>query len=203
MKRFIPFCALATALAFAGCSSSVPEVHATPLPAAISAITQADTLFDLSASLPGQPASEDLPDQTLLETASPWTPRFVQTGLASGVMLEFTGIKKGKTLNAKSANIELRRYLHDTLSGHPGSLAAQLSSPMKAQAALNNLHQAFFKVQPGTYFLRVTNPWADRKMIRDVVVRDGEYSVLSNDVYAAWVKRAKQLSDSTGAKVQE
>ena len=118
-------------------------------------------------------------------------------------MLEFTGIKKGKTLNAKTANIELRRYIHDTLSASAGPLSNQLSGPMKAQAAVNNLHQAFFKVQPGTYFLRVTNPWADRKVIRDVVVRDGEYSVLSNDVYAAWLNRSKQLSDSTEAKAQE
>jgi hypothetical protein len=202
MKLVFSICALVAALAMiGGCSSPPPEVHAPP--PVVRTPVQIDTLLDLSAALPGQPANEDLPDQALLEGASGWTPRFVATGLASGVMLEFTGMKKGKTLNAKTANIELRRYLHDTLSAGAGPLTAQLSGPMKAQAAVNNLHQAFFKVQPGTYFLRVTNPWADRRVTRDVVVHDGEYSVLSNDVYAAWLKRTKQLSDSTGAKVQE
>jgi hypothetical protein len=203
MDRFTAYCALAFAVALAGCSGSAPEERTAPTAASAPPVVLTDTLSDLSAALPGQTQDDEILDQALLESASPWTPRYVPTGLASGVMLEFTGVKKGKTLNAKVANIELRRYLHDTVAAPAGGPLPALSGPMRTQAPINNLHQAFFKVQPGTYFLRVTNPWADRKVMRGVVVREGEYSVLSNDVYAAWLKRSRQRPDSTGTRVQE
>ena len=202
MNRFIAYFAFVAVLELGGCSGSAPEER-TVLPVAAPVVVQTDALSDLSAALPNQPQEEELPDAALLGSASPWTPRYVPTGLASGVMLEFTGVKKGKTLNAKVANIELRRCLRDTLAAQPGGALPALSGPMRTQAPINNLHQAFFKIQPGTYFLRVTNPWADRRVVRGVVVREGEYSVLSNDVYAAWLRRSRQLTDSTGNRVQE
>jgi hypothetical protein len=129
--------------------------------------------------------------------AEAWSPRYVQTGLASGIMVEFTGLKKGKTLQAKFANIELRRYLADSAS--QGALPP-VSGPMRAQTTINNLHQAFFKVQPGRYFLRLTNPWADRRMVRGLEVKEGQYAVVANDVYAAWLRRTRQPADTSAVK---
>lgn len=194
MKSFIAFFSFCAILALAGCASSSPEEQQPP--PLVPSVARVDTLSDLSAVLPGQ--TEEEPAETALPAqAEAWSPRFVQTGLASGIMVEFTGIKKGKTLQAKFANIELRRYLHDSVAA---GAVPPVSGPMKAQTTINNLHQAFFKVQPGRYVFRLTNPWADRKMIRDVEVREGAYSVLVNDVYAAWLRRTRQSADSSAAK---
>lgn len=191
------YLALFAVLAVIGCSSSEPEVRSpAPLPQAV----EIDTVSDLSAALPELQQEAEPPEAALLSRAVDWTPRFIQTGLASGIMVEFTGMKKGKTLQAKYANIELRRYLSDTAGARRAGAAPALSGPMRAQANINNLHQAFFKIQPGTYFFRLTNPWADRTMTRGLVVREGEYSVQSNDVYAAWLRRTKQGLDSSAVR---
>jgi hypothetical protein len=197
MKPLVLACSIFALALFAGCSSSTRDEQRTPPPAPAPA--RLDTLSDLSAAVPDQP-DDDTPEQELLESAQPWSPRFVQTGLASGIMVEFTGIKKGKTLQAKFANIELHRYLADTTAPPPAGTMPQVSGLMRTQATINNLHQAFFKVQPGKYFFRLTNPWADRRMIRDLEVREGAYSVLSNDVYAAWLRRTRQPADTSSVK---
>jgi hypothetical protein len=198
MKLFLHSCAVAAALCILGCSSGVREERSAPTPPA-SPAAAADSLTDLAA-VPSDQPEEPLPDTELMARAEVWSPRYVQTGLASGIMVEFTGLKKGKTLQAKFANIELRRCLGDSAALAARVALPPVSGPMRAQTTINNLHQAFFKVQPGRYFLRLTNPWADRRMVRDLEVKDGQYAVLANDVYAAWLKRTRQAGDSASVK---
>jgi hypothetical protein len=169
------------------------------IPASPAVVASADTLTDLAAVLSDQP-DESLSETELMAQAEAWTPRYVQTGLASGIMVEFTGLKKGKTLQAKFANIELRRYLGDSATQASQVLLPPVSGPMRAQTTINNLHQAFFKVQPGRYLLRLTNPWADRRMVRNLEVKEGQYAVLANDVYTAWLRRTRQPADSSAVK---
>lgn len=120
----------------------------------------------------------------------PWSPRFIATGLACGIMIEFTGVKKDKPLHARYAGLELRRFSADPGSmadniKQPASITSIASSdplhrdPLLLSTTINDAKQAFFKVPPGKYLLRQTKEWADQTYIRDVEVREGNYSVIS------------------------
>jgi hypothetical protein len=193
MKSILPYILGVSLIVLTGCGSSLEHVNNTR-PGNESENENLQTNSDVSASLPHN-SSEQKMELSPFENAKPWNPRFIQTGLASGVMIEFTGMKKGKKLSAKYANLELTRYLPDTTI-HSKPKTPLLDKPVRLQTTINDLQQAFFKVSPGKYLARLTNDWGDRSYIRDLEVKEGEYSVITNDVYAPWL-RTKQLSDST------
>src|SRR5580765_4336443 len=88
-------------LILAGCSSSANDVASQDQGIAPSAYE------DSSANAP----EESAPDTaTRIPPMKSWIPKYIQTGLASGIMVEFTGVKKDKPLHARYAGIELRRY---------------------------------------------------------------------------------------------
>ncbi len=141
-------------------------------------------------------APRPLPQVEIEKNAEPvpqvksWTPRFIATGLACGIMIEFTGVKKDKPLHARYAGLELRRFPADPGSmadniKQPASITSIASSdplhrdPLLLSTTINDAKQAFFKVPPGKYLLRQTKEWADQTYIRDVEVREGNYSVIS------------------------
>jgi hypothetical protein len=97
--------------------------------------------------------------------AVPWKPKFIPTGLSSGVMIEFTGMKKDRPVNARFASIELQQ-------------AGSSAGGKVYTSTINSLRQAFFKVPPGTYTLRQIKAWADPVVVRDLVVQEGQYSLL-------------------------
>ena len=100
------------------------------------------------------------------DTLSDWIPRYVSTGVSSGIMVEFTGFKTDKPVNAKYSFIEIAEADSDTTF-----------SEMRTQ--INDLRQAFFTVPPGRYIVRHVTTWADQRFFRDVVVTDGSYSIVS------------------------
>ncbi len=123
---------------------------------------------------------------------------FIPTGSACGIMVEFTGLKKNKPLNARFCALELQHYPAGTAAPDSlflvGGAFPEGGKVLSLTSAINDLRQAFFKVQPGTYLVRQTRDWADRSFIRNVEVRDGSYSVIFIDVFQAWSARAKQMS---------
>lgn len=119
-----------------------------------------------------------------------WIPHFIPTGLACGIMIEFKGVKKDKPLHARYAGIELRRYPPAVTSvvSATEQIGPTISSsridmprygPFVIGTTINDQKQAFFKVPPGKYLLRQTKEWADQTFIDNVVVREGNYSVVS------------------------
>lgn len=191
MKFQHPYIIWIIAVILAGCTSSSPE-HQQSTTLNDQPKKELPQDLDSTISIPEVGFSQES-ESSPFEKSKPWKPRFIQTGLSSGIMIEFTGMKKGKKLSARYANMELRRYLSDA---NPATFPSNLEKPTAVQASINDLQQAFFKVSEGKYVVRLTNEWADRSYIRDVEVKDGEYSVLTNDVYGPWLKM-KQLSDST------
>ena len=105
-------------------------------------------------------------------------------------MVEFTGLKQDAKLNARYAGVELRRAVPDT------SLAATFT----LTTTINDLRQAFFKVPPGVYFLRQTRAWAEQSYIREVEVREGNYSVITIGVLNPRAPKAQPASDTNGNK---
>lgn len=79
-------------------------------------------------------------------------------------MVEFTGMKKGKPLNARFACIEVGQ--------------AGLPDVKTYTTTINPLRQAFFEITPGVYTVHQTRAWADQSSIRDLRVKEGHYSVL-------------------------
>lgn len=152
------------------------------------------------ASAPSEDTSANTPVESALEPATrippmkSWTPKYIQTGLASGIMVEFTGVKKDKPLHARYAGIELRRYpdaadpaasasTQLTLNEQgndfvPAPFDVDRAEPIILTTNINDVKQAFFKVPPGAYVFRQTREWADQGYIGGVIVRDGSYSVI-------------------------
>lgn len=136
-------------------------------------------------SSPG-PVAPPPPSVEELSSARSWTPRFIATGFASGIMVEFTGLKANAPLHANYAGIELRKTPADSASPATQSLTA----------TINDLRQAFFKVKPGVYALRQTRQWADQSYIQNVEVREGNYSVVTIGVLVPAAPRIESASDT-------
>jgi len=139
-------------------------------------------------------------DPSPLEFANAWSPHFVRTGLSTGIMVQFTGLKKHAKLGARYSGIELWRYPEDSVATY---LQTQSTAEMPGEnrrdsltltSTINYLRQAFFKVSPGIYLFRQTKNWADQSYIRGVEVREGNYSVVTVAVLKAPPSKAQQLS---------
>lgn len=175
--------------ALAGCSTSTLDaVKGDPPPMPDSADVQAARPAPIRA------------DSAALSAMRPWTGHFIPTGSACGIMIEFTGIKKNKQLNARYCTVELQRYPIPEIDGDslqpPASGFSEGLKTLSLTSPINDLRQAFFKVPPGTYLVRQTRDWADRSIVRNVEVRDGNYSIIFIDVFQAWSARARQMSQT-------
>jgi len=172
-------------LILAGCSSSSNDLAGKD-----SEIVP--TAVDDSSENPQDEITEDV--VTRIPPMKSWTPKYIQTGLASGIMVEFTGVKKDKPLHARYAGIELFRY---PAAGEAGDRAAnqltlnaegndfvpapfdvERTEPIVLTTTINDVKQASFKVPPGAYVFRQTREWAEQSYISGVIVRDGNYSVV-------------------------
>ena len=141
------------AILFAGCSSS-DKGAARDAPQGEPEVAVQDSAQPTEPSqAPSLPPSQ--------QAGRAWTPRFIPTGSASGIMIEFTGLKKNAELHARYAGIELQHIARD-------SSTQVLPSTLTFTTTINDLRQAFFKVSPGKYLLRQTKAWADQSTIRDV-----------------------------------
>lgn len=148
----------------AGCSTSQREaVRETSLP-------QPETEIEETTEFQG--VEDSLPTPQLLANARTWSPQFIATGFASGIMIEFTGLKKNAELRARYAGIELQPISQD-------STGLQLPPSITLTTTINDLRQAFFKVRPGKYLLRQTREWAEQSYVRDIEVKEGSYSIVS------------------------
>lgn len=190
-------------LAIIGCSSTPKEITREK-PASTDAI-----VHEVRTA-----AKEVLPPETSpFSQARRWSKRFIQTGVASGIMIEFSGIKKDKSLHALYSAIELWRYPLDTMrvqehfslsvdgkTSTADPKAKGVPGFVTLTTKINDLRQAFFKVSPGKYLLRQTKSWADQSYVRDVEVLEGNYSILQIDVYTPWLAKTKQLSESVDEK---
>lgn len=186
MMNFSKICPFfACFLVIAGCASSSRQA----------AVSSRDTSNAISKE-PVEPMIGDTVGDSTSRSLQmkAWQQKFIPTGLASGIMIEFTGVKKDKPLHARYAGIELRRYpsspLNETPSGKQlASIHQEARStaepfdvlrlePFSLSATINDVKQAFFKVPPGKYILRQTKEWADQGFFGDVIVREGNYSVV-------------------------
>ncbi|MBI1806594.1 MAG: hypothetical protein HYR76_06030 [Ignavibacteria bacterium] len=190
-------------IAIIGCSHSSKET------------TKADSVSP-SRFLQEEPSvSNDVPsaERSPIDHAKLWNPRFIQTGATSGIMIEFTGVKKNKPLRARFSTIELWRYPLNTLRMQEYSASGftaknnrsnlhskDTSGVITLSTTINDLRQAFFKVAPGKYLLHQTKEWADQSYIKDVNVLEGNYSILQIDVFTPWLAKTKQLSESVDDK---
>jgi hypothetical protein len=176
-------------LILAGCTSSSNDLAVKN--AELSPVTSEDTSANAPEANSPEPATHVSPMKS-------WTPKYIQTGLASGIMVEFTGVKKDKPLHARYAGIELRRYpaASDPADHAPDRASNQLTlnaqgndfvpapfdvdraEPIVLTTSINDVKQAFFKVPPGAYVFRQAREWADQSYIGGVIVRDGSYSVI-------------------------
>lgn len=147
------------------------------------------------------------------ETTRKWNPKFISTGDASGIMVQFIGLKKNAQLNARYAFIELRRLPENLpaaqsstpvgyLENRPPAEIPKISEgdPTILRSTINDLRQAFFNVPPGKYSFRQAKEWADRSIVMNLEVREGHYSVIRVDVFNAWSTKLKQLSESYEGK---
>jgi hypothetical protein len=170
----------------AGCSTSRQSPAAERTTAAV---PEAPPAVVIDTALP---APED-PVPAVEERT--WKPKFIPTGFASGVMLEFTGMKKDATLHAHFASLEFLPQ--------PGGTNADLQKTIqepatRMTATINDLRQAFFKVSPGIYHIRQTKDWAEQTLIKNVEVRDGSYSVVQ---VAVKVPKPARPNEDTGMNV--
>ena len=124
-----------------------------------------------------------------LANAREWSPKFIATGSASGIMVEFTGLKKDAELRARYAGIELRPVVQDSGVTH-------LPASITLSTTINGLRQAFFKVRPGKYLVRQSKDCAEKSYIRDIVVKEGSYSIVSFGVLNPRAPKTKELFDT-------
>ncbi len=103
------------------------------------------------------------------DTIVKWVPRYIPSGFATGIMIEFKGVKEGKTLNAQFSILQCARLDLDTTF-------------QRLYSKINDLRQAFFSLPAGTYMIRHSTPWADQSIICDVTVLNGKYSVIELSV---------------------
>jgi len=171
-------------LILAGCSSSNDVTGNDPdmSPAA------ADDSSEIAQDVVAEDSAARIPPM------KSWIPKYIQTGLASGIMVEFTGVKKDKPLHARYAAIELFRYpapgdasdrsanqLTLNEEGNdfvPVPFDVDQAASIALTTTINDVKQAFFKVPPGAYVFRQTREWAEQSYISSVIVRDGSYSVI-------------------------
>ena len=99
------------------------------------------------------------------DTILPWIPRYISTGISSGIMVEFTGFRTDKPMNARYSFLEYGQMENDT-------------TYTQIRSSINDLRQAFFTLPPGRYIVRHTTTWAEQHFTRDVVVKDGQYCIL-------------------------
>jgi hypothetical protein len=166
-----------------GCSSSHHEAVRQPSQESpTTAVQESASALEVDAVLPPAPEA--------LVSARTWSPQFIPTGFASGIMVEFTGLKQNAKLNARYAGIELRRAVPDT----------SLPATFRLNTTINDLRQAFFKVPPGVYFLRQTKVWAEQSYIREVEVREGNYSVVTIGVLNPRAPKVQPASDTNDTK---
>jgi hypothetical protein len=159
-----------TGLLAAGCISSAPPVEPLPSPPVIIQLA----LRPAPGDVPRLCAS---PDPTIL-----WIPKYIITGISSGLMVEYLNLPRTpaqvrravidawRTDIPVSSSRKQRNIERDSL----GSTAFQ-----RISAAVNGLGQAFIPLRPGTYMVRQLSPWAEQIYTREVLVRDGSYSVLT------------------------
>jgi len=172
-------------LLFTGCSSSHKETVKEPPQQQPEIVFQDSSDFiETEAPPPPSPSTQGVPS---------WQPRFIATGSASGIMVEFTGLKPTAKLNARYAGIEILRIGQD-------SSATSLPITFNLTTTINDLRQAFFKVPPGTYLVRQTKVWAEQSNIQNVEVREGNYSVITIKVFNPSAQKIKQVSDTNDNK---
>ncbi len=116
-----------------------------------------------------------------------WTPRYITTGISTGIMVEFGGMKKGKAVNARYAILDVWRFpvvTGGTGERHSADLHTDSSASafVRLFATINDLRQAFFKASAGRYVIRHVTSWADERYVRDVIVREGSYSIVTINV---------------------
>jgi hypothetical protein len=121
-----------------------------------------------------EPAPEILFPYT--DTITSWTPRFISTGISTGIMVEFTGFRTDKPVNAKYSYLEFGETDND-------------STFLQTRSQINDLRQAFFSLPPGRYIIRHITPWAEQRFIGNVMVRDEEYSIITVNVLVPPVSR--------------
>jgi hypothetical protein len=152
-----------------GCASSGPPIG--PLPAAPVIVP----LFPPDSPGPS-PRLAVIPDPTVI-----WKPKFITTGFSTGLMVEYLHLQHspGKQRRAVldawgyfSQQSPLRR----DKSTESDSLSA--TAFLRITAAVNGLGQAFFSLRPGRYMLRQVSPWAEQIYTREVIVREGAYSIV-------------------------
>lgn len=167
MKSHILLAGWIVLLSLAGCFTQEEAVkEAEPQPVVVAP----------KRKTPPPPPVEQPAESNVFAEARIWSPRFVATGLSSGIMIEFTGMKKDAPLNARFSGIEVWPYPVDTVAFAQHDSSAL---PQTLSETINNLRQAFYKIPPGMYLVRHTKEWADTSYIRDVEVREGEYSIIS------------------------
>jgi hypothetical protein len=151
---------LICALIWAGCGSSSRE----------------NSLSMLSLS-----SRQNIEEVSRLQSLKKWPPHFIQTGLSSGIMIEFTGLKKDALLNAKYSSIELKR-VSPSAGDESKKSSPEQSGIITLNTTINNLRQAFYKVPPGTYIVRHIKDWAEKTIVENVEIREGNYSVIRVNV---------------------
>jgi hypothetical protein len=174
MKFVVHGLVVFTVALLAGCSSS----HQAPVmeaPVASAAVTPMQAPVDTPVV-----AVED-PVPAITEKT--WKPKFIPTGFASGIMVEFTGLKNNATLHAHFASLELNPQSAGVNPGTNASVNSDTPPPIqeasfRLTATINDLRQAFFKVTPGLYHIRQTKDWAEDTLVKNVEVREGSYSVV-------------------------
>jgi hypothetical protein len=157
-------------LTLSGCSHSTKITQSRNEGDNVSALTKSDLADSLFAG-------RKIQDR-------PWQSRFIPTGFACGLMVEFTGLKKDAQLNARYCSVELVPASHTDTSG------VQLK-PLTLTTQINDLNQAFFKVPPGEYTFRQLKEWADQSRVMALHIREGNYSVITLDVYQPWLDKNK------------
>ncbi len=178
-RGFLIIAGAAFPLLFGACSSPPPVVSRLPSVPRVPIVQTPHTL----------PPVARHPIAASFDTMRAWTPRYITTGISTGIMVEFSGMKKGKQLNARYAILDVWRCPNGPATGgvvHPAAAPGDSgeSAFVRLFATINDLRQAFFQTSAGRYMIRHTTPWADQRYIRDVIVRPGSYSIVTVGVLA-------------------
>ena len=169
----------------AACSSSPRE--------AVRETSRQEPADSAQEAMEFQEVESPSPTVDQLAGAKTWSPKFIATGSASGIMVEFTGLKKDAELRARYAGIELHPAFQDSGGMH-------LPASIRLSTTINDLRQAFFKVRPGKYLVRQTKDWAEQSYVKDIEVKEGSYSIVSFGVLNPRAPKTKELLDSTDQK---
>src|SRR5260221_3540481 len=99
--------------------------------------------------------SQSIEEAPQIQSMKAWSPHFIQTGLSSGIMVEFTGLKKDAPLKARYSSIELKRVT-TAANENSQNIIGDQTGVITLNTTINNLRQAFYKVPPGKYIVRHT-----------------------------------------------